>query len=48
MVTSRAGIPVAVRVFAANTSDSVAFGEIIPVVRDTFALGEVILVGDRG
>jgi len=27
MVTSRAGIPVAVRVFAGNTSDSVAFGE---------------------
>ena len=48
MVTSRAGIPVAVRVFAGNTSDSVAFGEIIPVVRDTFGLGEVILVGDRG
>jgi hypothetical protein len=48
MVTSRAGIPVAVRVFAGNTSDSVAFGEIIPVVRDKFGLGEVILVGDRG
>ena len=48
MVTSRAGIPVAVRVFAGNTSDSVAFGEIIPVVRDTFGLDEVILVGDRG
>ena len=48
MVTSRAGIPVAVRVFAGNTSDSVAFGEIIPVVRDKFGLDEVILVGDRG
>jgi len=48
MVTSRAGIPVAVRVFSGNTSDSVAFGEIIPVVRDKFGLGEVILVGDRG
>ena len=48
LVTSRAGIPVAVRVFAGNTSDSVAFGEIIPVVRDTFGLDEVILVGDRG
>src|SRR5512140_1317238 len=48
MVASRAGIPVAVRVFAGNTSDSVAFGEIIPVVRDKFGLGEVILVGDRG
>ena len=48
MVTSRAGIPVAVRVFAGNTSDSVAFGEIIPVVRGKFGLDEVILVGDRG
>src|SRR6266700_3549158 len=48
MVTSSGGIPVAVRVFDGNTSDSVAFGEIIPVVRDTFGLGEVILVGDRG
>jgi hypothetical protein len=48
MVTSRAGIPVAIRVFAGNTSDSVAFGEIIPVVRDKFGLDEVIMVGDRG
>ncbi|HZE16910.1 MAG TPA: IS1634 family transposase [Mycobacterium sp.] len=48
MITSRAGIPVAVRVFAGNTSDSVAFGEIIPVVRNKFGLDEVILVGDRG
>ena len=48
MVTSRAGIPVAVRAFPGNTSDSVAFGEIIPVVRDKFGLDEVILVGDRG
>jgi hypothetical protein len=48
MITSRAGIPVAIRVFPGNTSDSVAFGEIIPVVRDKFGLGEVILAGDRG
>ncbi len=48
MVTSRAGIPVAIRVFAGNTSDSVAFGEIIPVVRGAFGLDEVIMVGDRG
>jgi hypothetical protein len=48
MVTSRAGIPVAIRVFPGNTSGSVAFGEIIPVVRDKFGLDEVILVGDRG
>jgi hypothetical protein len=48
MVTSQAGIPIAVRVFAGNTSDSVAFGEIIPMVRDKFGLDEIILVGDRG
>jgi transposase len=48
LLTDRAGIPVAVRVFAGNTSDSVAFGEIILVVRDKFGLDEVILVGDRG
>ena len=48
MVTSRAGIPVAVRVFPGNTSDSVAFGDIIPVVRGEFGLDEVIMVGDRG
>lgn len=48
MVTSRAGIPVAIRVFPGNTSDSMAFGEIIPVVRDKFGLDEVILAGDRG
>ena len=48
MVTSRSGVPVAIRVFPGNTSDSVAFGEIIPVVRDKFGLDEVILVGDRG
>jgi hypothetical protein len=29
-------------------SDSVAFGDIIPVIRDKFGLDEVILVGDRG
>ena len=48
MVTSRAGIPVAIRAFPGNTSDSVAFGEIIPVVRGKFGLDEVILAGDRG
>jgi hypothetical protein len=48
MVTSRAGIPVAVRVFPGNTSDSVAFGDIIPVVRGEFGLDEIIMVGDRG
>ena len=48
MLTNQAGIPVAIRVFSGNTSDSVAFGEIILVVRDKFGLDDVIMVGDRG
>src|SRR6267378_3621011 len=43
-----AGRPVAVRVFAGNTADPVAFTEIVPVIRDTFALEKLVLVGDRG
>src|SRR5712671_5383503 len=42
-----AGRPVAVRVFAGNTADPVAFTEIVPVIRDTFALDKLVLVGDR-
>ena len=48
MITSRAGIPVAVQVFPGSTSDSVTVGEIIPVARDAFRLGEVIVVDDCG
>jgi len=43
-----AGRPVAVRVFAGNTADPVAFTEIVPVIRDTFGLEKLVLVGDRG
>ena len=43
-----AGRPVAVRVFPGNTADPTAFTEIVPVIRDTFGLEKLVLVGDRG
>jgi hypothetical protein len=42
------GRPVAVRVLAGNTADPTAFGEIVTAVKDTFALDNLVLVGDRG
>ena len=48
ILTDPAGRPVAVRVFAGNTADPDAFTEIIPVIRDTFGLDKLVLVGDRG
>ena len=48
ILTDPAGRPVAVRVFEGNTADPVAFTEIIPVIRDTFGLENLVLVGDRG
>ena len=48
ILTDPAGRPVAVRVFAGNTADPVAFTEIVPVIRDTFGLDKLVLVGDRG
>jgi Transposase DDE domain len=48
ILTDPAGRPVAVRVFDGSTADPVAFTEIIPVIRDTFALDNLVLVGDRG
>jgi hypothetical protein len=42
------GRPVAVRVFDGSTGDPTAFTEIVTVVRDTFGLHELVLVGDRG
>ena len=43
-----AGRPVAVRVFPGDTADPTAFTEIVPVIRDTFGLDNLVLVGDRG
>ena len=48
ILTDVEGRPVAVRVFAGNTADPTAFTEIVTVVKDTFALQDLVLVGDRG
>ena len=48
ILTDPVGRPVAVRVFDGSTADPVAFTKIIPVIRDTFALENLVLVGDRG
>ena len=48
LLTDPAGRPVAVRVFPGNTGDPAAFTEIVQVVRDTFGLAGMVMVGDRG
>jgi DDE family transposase len=48
MLTDPHGRPVAVRVFAGNTADPAAFVDIVKVVRDTFGLHKLVMVGDRG
>ena len=48
LLGDREGRPVAVRVFAGNTADPVAFTEIVTVVKDTFKLDNLVMVGDRG
>jgi hypothetical protein len=48
ILTDAEGRPVAVRVFPGNTADPTAFTEIVPVIRDKFALDKLVLVGDRG
>ncbi len=48
LLTDPAGRPVAVRVFAGNTGDPTAFIEAVSVVRDTFGLRQMVMVGDRG
>ena len=48
LLTDAEGRPVAVRVFPGNTSDATSCTEAICVVRDTFGMKELILVGDRG
>jgi hypothetical protein len=42
------GRPVAVRVLSGNTGDPTAFVEAVKVVRDTFGLRQMVMVGDRG
>ncbi len=48
LLTDPSGRPVAVRVFPGNTGDPAAFTEIAEVVRKTFGLQDMVMVGDRG
>jgi hypothetical protein len=48
LLTDPEGRPVAVRVFEGNTADPAAFTEIADVVKDTFGLKKMVMVGDRG
>jgi hypothetical protein len=48
LLTDPAGRPVAVRVFPGNTGDPAAFTQIVQVLRDTFKLQDMVMVGDRG
>jgi len=48
LLTGPDGTPVAVRVFAGNTSDRKTVPEQIRILADSFGVKEVTLVGDRG
>ena len=48
LLTDPAGRPVAVRVLEGDTADPAAFTEIAGVVKDTFGLKRMVMVGDRG
>jgi hypothetical protein len=48
LLTDPGGRPVAIRVFEGNTADPAAFTEIAAVVKDTFGLKKMVMVGDRG
>jgi hypothetical protein len=48
LLTDADGRPVAVEVFAGNTSDPAAFTAAVTKTRDRFGLGQVVMVGDRG
>src|SRR6516162_1302740 len=48
LLTDPACRPVAVRVFPGNTGDPAAFTQIVAVIRGTFGLGKMVMVGDRG
>ena len=48
ILTDPAGRPVAVRVFSGDTADPTAFTTIVEVVRTSFGLTRLVLVGDRG
>jgi transposase len=48
LLTNAEGCPVAVEVFAGNTSDPKTLGSQIAKVRERFGLQRIVLVGDRG
>jgi len=48
LLTDPEGRPVAVRVLEGSTADPAAFTEIAGVVKDTFGLKRMVMVGDRG
>ena len=48
LLTDPEGRPVAVRVFSGDTADPTAFVEITGVIRESFGLDKLVLVGDRG
>ncbi len=48
VLTDPQGRPVAARVFPGNTADPDAFTEIVTVLKDTFRIERLVLVGDRG
>src|SRR5712692_6466348 len=48
LLTSAAGIPVAIEVFAGNTGDPKTVAAQVAKVKDRFGLTRVVLVGDRG
>jgi hypothetical protein len=48
LLTDPEGRPVAVRVFPGATGDPAAFTSIVQVIRDKFALRDMVMVGDRG
>jgi len=48
LLTDPQGRPVAVRVLEGNTADPAAFTEIAGVVKNTFGLQRMVMVGDRG
>ena len=48
LLTCPQGRPVAVEVFAGNTSDPISFMTAITRVRDDFGIGNLVMAGDRG
>jgi hypothetical protein len=48
LLTSKEGIPVAIEVFKGNTGDPKTVAAQVAKVKDRFAIGRVVLVGDRG